>query len=126
MIKIEINETALSLPDLRAIWESDVEVSLGDIAKDRIVRSEAMIKDVLAKGEQVYGVNTGFGQLAQVRISNDDLAKLQVNLVKSHAVGTGPLLPDPVVRLTMVMKIAALAQGCSGARMALVTAIRSV
>ncbi len=119
-MKLKINDQALSLQDLRAIWESDVEVTIGKTAQDRIVRSETVIRNVLADGERVYGVNTGFGQLAQVKISDDDLAKLQVNLVQSHAVGTGPLLPDPIVRLTIVMKIAALAQGYSGARLALV------
>lgn len=119
-MKLHIDEQALSLAELRAIWESDVEVTIGGTAQQRIARSATVIEDVLAHGDRVYGVNTGFGQLAQVKISNDDLAKLQVNLVLSHAVGTGPLLPDPIVRLTMVMKIAALAQGYSGARLKLV------
>ena len=122
-MKLRIDDQPLSLQELRAIWESDVEVTIGSSAKDRITRSAAVINKVLAHGDQVYGVNTGFGQLAQVKISNDDLAKLQVNLVLSHAVGTGPLLPDPIVRLTMVMKIAALAQGFSGARLKLVNGL---
>jgi len=122
-MKLHINEQALSLAELRAIWEGDVEVTLGSTAQGRIARSEKVIEDVLAHGDRVYGVNTGFGQLAQVKISNDDLAKLQVNLVLSHAVGTGPLLPEPIVRLTMVMKIAALAQGYSGARLKLVNGL---
>lgn len=122
-MKLRIDDQALSLQELRAIWESDVEVTIGSSAEDRISRSEAVINKVLAHGDRVYGVNTGFGQLAQAKISNDDLAKLQVNLVLSHAVGTGPLLPDPIVRLTMVMKIAALAQGFSGARLKLVNGL---
>ena len=122
-MKLKIDNHALSLSELRAIWEGDVVVTLGDGANDRIAQSTSVIENVLAHGDRVYGVNTGFGQLAQVKISKQDLAKLQVNLVLSHAVGTGPLLPDPIVRLTMVMKVAALAQGYSGVRLKLVNAL---
>lgn len=118
-----INDMPLTLQDLRAVWEESLQVTIGASAGQKIAASAAVIRDVLAKGEQVYGVNTGFGQLAQVRISDDDLAQLQVNLVLSHAVGVGPLLPDSIVRLTMVMKIMALAQGNSGARLELVNSL---
>ncbi|HWM27736.1 MAG TPA: histidine ammonia-lyase, partial [Woeseiaceae bacterium] len=74
-------------------------------------------------GKQVYGVNTGFGQLAQTRVSDDDLVRLQENLIRSHAVGVGELLPDDCVRLTMIMKVIALAQGYSGVRLELVQAL---
>jgi histidine ammonia-lyase len=122
-MKLCIDDMPLTLQDLRAIWEGGVELSIGGSAGKKIAESESLIKELLAKGEQAYGVNTGFGQLAQVRIDDDDLAQLQVNLVLSHAVGTGPLLPDPIVRLTMVMKIVALAQGNSGARLELVNSL---
>ncbi|HZW60510.1 MAG TPA: histidine ammonia-lyase, partial [Woeseiaceae bacterium] len=92
-------------------------------ALGNIAASNALIQKVLASGKTVYGVNTGFGQLAQVRIGSDDLAKLQQNLVASHAVGVGPLLPDATVRLILVLKIAALSQGYSGVRAALVEAL---
>ena len=75
----------------------------GEDRVNQIRRSQEYIEDVLASGERVYGVNTGFGQLAQVRISDDDLGQLQENLIRSHAVGVGALLPGRVVRLTMVM-----------------------
>jgi len=122
-MQLEIDDQALSLSELRRVWEGAVEVTLSDSARDRVRQSTSVIDDVLAHGDRVYGVNTGFGQLAQVKISEQDLAKLQVNLVLSHAVGTGPLLPDPIVRLTMVMKVAALAQGYSGVRFRLVNAL---
>jgi histidine ammonia-lyase len=122
-MKIIINNDALSLAQWRAVWENPVEVSLGAAAKKRIRESQAQIDKVIAGGKQVYGVNTGFGQLAQVRISDSDLAQLQENLVRSHAVGVGPRLGDDCVRLIMVMKIAALAQGYSGVRLELVEAL---
>jgi len=72
----------------------------------------------------VYGVNTGFGSLAQTRIARGELAQLQRNLVLSHAAGTGPALPDEVVRLVLVLKIASLAQGYSGVRLSTLAALQ--
>ncbi|MBE0581876.1 histidine ammonia-lyase [Devosia sp.] len=76
---------------------------------------------IIAKGEPVYGINTGFGKLASVRIEVDDLAVLQRNIVLSHAAGVGEPLPVPVVRLIMALKIASLAQGFSGVRWQTIT-----
>ena len=119
-MKFHIDGQIISLADLRAAWQSPTSVTIGKSAAQRISASNAHIVSVLAGGEQVYGVNTGFGQLAQVRVSDDELAHLQKNLVRSHAVGVGEDLPDSCVRLIMIMKVIALAQGCSGVRLALV------
>jgi histidine ammonia-lyase len=119
-MEIHIDDQAISLTDLRAVWQSPATVTIGKSAARRIAESNAHIKAVLAAGEQVYGVNTGFGQLAQVRVSDDELAHLQQNLVRSHAVGVGEHLDDNCVRLIMIMKVIALARGCSGVRLALV------
>jgi histidine ammonia-lyase len=120
MMKIHIDGQAISLAELRAAWLSPTTVTIGETAAMRIEASNAHIKTVLAGGEQVYGVNTGFGQLAQVRVSDDELVDLQENLVRSHAVGVGEDLPDDCVRLIMIMKVIALARGCSGVRLSLV------
>jgi histidine ammonia-lyase len=64
----------------------------------------------------VYGVNTGFGKLASTRISEGDLATLQLNLIRSHSVGVGDPLPAPVIRLMLALKAASLARGYSGVR----------
>ncbi|MCC6927067.1 histidine ammonia-lyase [Novosphingobium sp.] len=82
----------------------------------RIAASAAAVERILAKGEPVYGINTGFGKLASVRIDDDQLAALQRNIVLSHASGTGEPSPVPVVRLMMALKLASLAQGASGVR----------
>ena len=119
-MKIHIDGQKVSLSELRAAWQSSTTVTIGKTAAARIDESNAYIKSVLAGGEQVYGLNTGFGQLAQVRISDDDLVHLQENLVRSHAVGVGEDLPDDCVRLIMIMKAIALARGCSGVRLVLV------
>lgn len=119
-MKIHIDGQAISLADLRAAWQSSTSVTIGKSAARRIAASNAHIASVLAGGEQVYGVNTGCGQLAQVRVSDDELVHLQKNLVRSHAVGVGEDLPDSCVRLIMIMKVIALARGCSGVRLTLV------
>lgn len=117
---LHINNQPIHLNELRQAWRQPVKVSLGDAAMERIAASKALVTDVVQGGKQVYGVNTGFGQLAQVRIGDDELVHLQENLILSHSVGVGESLPDAVVRLTMIMKVIALAQGYSGVTTALV------
>ena len=77
----------------------------------------------MATGEALYGVNTGFGKLASTRIPPAQLAQLQLNLVRSHAAGIGPLLPAPVVRLVLALKALSLARGASGVRPVVVEAL---
>jgi len=122
-MKLHFDSDPLTLGDLRRAWQSPLTVSIGDTARARMARSQAEVEAVVAGGEQVYGVNTGFGQLAEVRISDSELEHLQDNLIRSHAVGVGDRLPDSVVRLTMVTKVAALSRGYSGVRPQLVEAI---
>lgn len=122
-MQLTINNQLVGLAELREVWLSPLKIELGTQAKQRVTESNELIADVLASGDQVYGVNTGFGQLAQVRVSDDDLAKLQENLVRSHAVGVGEYLPDNIVRLIMTMKIVALAEGFSGVRLELIEAL---
>jgi len=119
-MKLAINNQLVSLADLRRAWSAPLVVELGTQARQRIAESHELITEVVAGGERIYGVNTGFGQLAQVRIGSDDLASLQENLIRSHAVGVGKDLDDSVVRLIMLMKIVALAEGFSGVRLQLV------
>ncbi len=80
----------------------------------RVEASAAAVAAIVAKGEPVYGINTGFGKLASVRIAAADLATLQRNIVLSHAAGVGEPMPAEVVRLMMALKLASLAQGASG------------
>ncbi|AOO80803.1 histidine ammonia-lyase [Bosea vaviloviae] len=92
-------------------------------AASAIAAAQAIVDDIVAAGTVTYGVNTGFGKLASVRIADADLATLQRNLILSHAVGTGPALPDSVVRLILAMKAASLARGASGVRPVVVEAL---
>ena len=90
--------------------------ALDPACRPAVERSTAVVDAIVAKGEPVYGVNTGFGKLASVRIAAGDLARLQRNIVLSHAAGVGEPLPVAVVRLVMALKVASLGQGASGLR----------
>lgn len=91
-------------------------LTLDGACLDRIARSAAAVERILTRGEPVYGINTGVGRLASVRIESSDLAKLQRNIVLSHSAGVGEPMPAAVARLMMALKIASLAQGASGVR----------
>jgi histidine ammonia-lyase len=114
----------LELQMLRGALRAPAVVTLGRRDWLRVRRSALAIERVLASGKTVYGVNTGFGLLAQTRIPGAELALLQRNLVLSHAAGTGAWLPDAVVRLVLVLKITSLAQGFSGVRPATIRALQ--
>jgi histidine ammonia-lyase len=123
-LRVALQERELTLETLRAALRSPARVTLGRPDWLRIGRSALAIERVLAGGKTVYGVNTGFGSLAQTRIAPAQLELLQRNLVLSHAAGTGAWLPDAVVRLVLVLKIASLAQGYSGVRPATIRALQ--
>jgi histidine ammonia-lyase len=103
----------VSLAQWRAIYRGGA-VRLDPASAPAIAESANAVQRILARGEPVYGINTGFGKLASVRIDDGDLATLQRNIVLSHAAGTGSPSPVPVVRLMLALKLASLAQGASG------------
>jgi histidine ammonia-lyase len=107
---------AMSLNDLRAVWDTPGALTLAPEAYAAIEASAATVQAIVAKGDPAYGINTGFGILAKRHIPQAQLEQLQQNLILSHAVGTGELLPDHVVRLILLMKIGSLARGYSGVR----------
>jgi histidine ammonia-lyase len=103
----------VGLADWRAIYRG-APARLAAEAQPAIAESAAAVARILARGAPVYGVNTGFGKLASVRIEACDLAALQRNIVLSHAAGVGDASPVPIVRLMLALKLASLAQGASG------------
>lgn len=116
----------MTLADLRRVYQNPVQLSLHESCQKPMQASVDIIGRISGSGKIVYGVNTGFGKLAQKIIPADKLEKLQENLVLSHATGTGPLLDDAIVRLIMVLKINALAQGFSGIRAEVTEALRAL
>ena len=116
---------ASSLADWAAIYRG-APVRLALASAPQIAASAAAVERIVARGEPVYGINTGFGKLASVRIADADLAALQRNIVLSHAAGVGAPSPVPVVRLMMALKLASLAQGASGVRPELVALLEAM
>jgi histidine ammonia-lyase len=113
----------LTLPALRSFALSGEPLELGAATRRALAEGAGAVARIVAAGKPVYGINTGFGKLAQTHIPDDQLELLQRNLVLSHSVGVGPLLADDVVRLVMLLKIASLARGYSGVRPELVDAL---
>jgi histidine ammonia-lyase len=115
MSTIQLAPGAVPLAAWREVYRG-AAVALDPAAYANIERSARAVSTILARGEPVYGINTGFGKLASVRIEAADLEKLQRNIVLSHAAGVGPPMPVAVARLMMALKLASLAQGASGVR----------
>lgn len=113
----------VTLATLREIYHGTVTLSLDPQAVDAVVKSQKTVEAIVNHGDVVYGINTGFGKLAQTTIAKEHLAELQRNLVLSHSVGLGKPLPDDVVRLVMASKIISLARGHSGVRMELIDSL---
>ncbi|MBJ9326293.1 histidine ammonia-lyase [Citrobacter amalonaticus] len=113
----------LSFSQLREVWQQPVKLRLDASAIDGINASVACVNTIVAEGRTAYGINTGFGLLAQTRIANEDLQNLQRSLVLSHAAGVGDALDDALVRLIMVLKINSLARGFSGIRLSVIEAL---
>jgi histidine ammonia-lyase len=113
----------LTLSTLRRVYEEPVALRLSAHDRGRIVSAGALVDRIIAAGDAAYGINTGFGLLAQTRIPTEQLELLQRNLLLSHAAGVGAALPDAVVRLILVLKINALARGHSGISMTVIHAL---
>ena len=120
---MNLNPERVSLDQLRKLW-SGVEVRLDDAAMQRVTQSAASVDRIVAGGETVYGVNTGFGLLANTRIPDDRLAELQTNLILSHSAGLGDPLPRHVTRLMIVLKLLGLGRGYSGVRPLVIEALQ--
>ena len=102
--------------DIRAILRDEATLALDDAARFDVDRSAAVVSAIAAGDASVYGINTGFGKLAQTSIPRERLAELQYNLVVSHACGVGEPLARDIVRLVLALKINSLARGYSGIR----------
>ncbi len=116
----------LDLSTLHAVHAGGATVALDPAALPGILASAAVVQRAAAGDAAVYGVNTGFGKLASTRIGTDDLATLQLNLIRSHSVGVGEPLAAPVLRLMLLTKAASLARGHSGVRPVVIDTLLAV
>ncbi|WP_197500490.1 aromatic amino acid lyase, partial [Caballeronia udeis] len=113
---IKLTPGNLTLPQLRRIARERVQLTLEPASHAAIDACAQAVEDIAAKGLPAYGINTGFGRLANTHIPADQLELLQRNLVLSHAVGVGEPMSPPVVRLLMALKLSSLGRGHSGIR----------
>src|SRR3954447_17833691 len=107
----------------RAARTPGVRVVLDSAARAELVRSRSLVEAAIASGQTIYGINTGFGKLANVRIAPDQLDRLQANLIRSHSAGVGLPLPAGVVRAVMLPRAHVLLRPTSGVRPELVEAL---
>jgi histidine ammonia-lyase len=110
----------LTLTEIESVSVAACSVAIAPTALARIARSRALIEEILAAGQTVYGVNTGFGKLSDVRVAPESLAQLQTNLVRSHAGGVGQPLSEAESRAMLLLRANVLAKGFSGCRTELV------
>ncbi|CAG37082.1 histidine ammonia-lyase [Desulfotalea psychrophila] len=121
--KIEIKPGRLTLAELRRMAKAPVGVRLEEKCKGKINASVQTVGEVIRQGRVIYGINTGFGLLANTIIPNEELEHLQRSLILSHAAGVGAFMADSTVRLMMVLKINSLARGYSGIRLEVIEAL---
>ena len=113
---MELNGKALTLEQIAAVAIDDERVAISPSARPGIAASRKVIEEIVARDAVVYGVNTGFGKLSDVRVPQDELRQLQLNLVRSHACGIGEPLSEPEVRAMMLLRANVLTLGFSGIR----------
>ena len=113
-----ISKEHLSIDLIATILKSNAKLALSESAITAIVKCRTYLDNKMANSTKpVYGINTGFGSLCDVKINTEDLSQLQKNLVMSHACGTGEQVPQEIVRLMLLLKIQSLAYGHSGVQL---------
>jgi histidine ammonia-lyase len=123
MESLKLGLKPLSIEDVRSVARDGRRVELAQAAVKRIEKAHSYLQSEIKKGGVLYGVNTGFGLLSNVKIPPGEIETLQYNLLRSHAVGMGEYLPDTHVRAMLLLRASALAIGCSGTSLALVEQI---
>lgn len=113
---VTVDGRSLTLDAVAAVALDRRPVTLEPAARDRVAASRAVVEEILASGQVVYGINTGFGRLAEVRISPDEVERLQLNLLRSHAAGVGEPFDEATVRAMLLLRANVLATGHAGCR----------
>src|SRR3954469_2746452 len=126
MKSLQLHPGSLTLDDLQALHAGGLQLTLAPAARAAIAASAQVVQRAAQGDAPVYGVNTGFGKLANKRISQGELDALQRNLIRSHSVGVGAPLQPAVVRLMLALKAASLARGFSGVRQEVVDTLLAV
>jgi histidine ammonia-lyase len=120
---LELNGQILPLEQIEAVARGVLPVRLADEARRRVEKSRRVVEKIVDEGRVVYGVNTGFGKLSDVRIAPQDVGALQLNLIRSHACGIGQPYSEAETRALMLLRANVLALGYSGARPTVIDAL---
>ena len=126
MTTLTLTPGAVSLADLERVFREECAVRLDAACRPAIEAAQARIAAAAAGETAVYGVNTGFGKLASVKIAAEDTATLQRNLILSHCCGVGPAIPRAHARLMMALKLLSLGRGAYGVRLELIDLIEAM
>ncbi len=114
----QITPENLTFEIIQDILENDIKLELSVVSTQLILKSKQFLDRKISESDKpIYGINTGFGALCNIIISNDDLSKLQENLVISHACNIGPEVPGDVVKLMLLLKVHALSKGNSAVQL---------
>ena len=123
---VTLSSGMTSLETLETLYRDEAAFGLDPSAFKRVEQSAKTLSERIQGDDAIYGVNTGFGKLASVRIDNDNLADLQRNLVRSHSAGFGDPLPEKIVRLIIALKCLSLGRGASGVRLVVIDSLQSM
>ena len=115
-----VEDKYYTLSEVYQCIKDELQISLSKTVRKKIQSSNEVLEQCIKNGDVVYGLNTGFGKLSQVKISDNDVASLQRNLIMSHSAGVGDNSPIEIVKIMMLLKIISLSRGYSGVRMALI------
>ncbi|HEY6089514.1 MAG TPA: histidine ammonia-lyase [Gemmatimonadaceae bacterium] len=118
--KLLIDGDTLTIDEAYSVAVDRLRVGLAPKARERMLRTRAVVDEIVGRDAAVYGVTTGFGKLSEIAIPREKLAELQVNLIRSHSSGVGDTLPEREVRAMMLLRANVIAKGYSGARPELV------
>src|SRR5690625_4909017 len=113
---IELTGNTLTINQIKEILYGNKKVSIAKESIDKVNASREAVNKILARNESVYGINTGFGKFSNVKIAEENVAQLQLNLIRSHACGVGEPFPSVVAKAMMVLRLNALVKGYSGVR----------
>lgn len=121
-----LDGSSLKLKDIELFLDSCEKVDINKEAVEKIQRSSKIVKDSIRNKKIIYGINTGFGKLCNTIIDNKDLKKLQLNLLRSHAVGVGEFLPENIVKVSMLIRLNSFLKGNSGITLETVNSILKI
>ena len=126
MVSIPLTPGEITLSDLEMIWRDDYSFHVDPSARPAVDAAAAVVARAAAGTKAIYGVNTGFGKLASIKIAPQDTETLQRNLILSHCAGVGDPMPGPVVDLMMGLKMLSLGRGASGVRWAVIELLQNM